>query len=569
MDECVGKASARDHSLSRRESNNIVFKDCNQEDRNIQNFSRLGCSSSRVSSRGFQNGTPEKPQNARASFRSMSGKAVAGSSSKQFSISSRQRKSLQEHHNQTFLQEPIVKDSICAQKIDSSINEQVPTDNVCTDGRRGRKGVSQSIPKMNKSLKSSAFKEISTDMTKPSSSCDIASSSKAHKQINKQLVSGDRGASSSSIIPHSTSASRKFTYAAKSFSQGLGTTVGGQRCGLKGISCTSVSGGLPSGCSSSNLISEKRIDMATKGPSNEESYAATKRGSNTSFTTGYSGTSQTETSAPNIPIPGQIKHEPVSRRTRNRLTIRDGAVSVRTQWNFPNGSRMMTSTEGSGGTIPPARRENSSEAFSINLPHTFNNSSGRPSSNTRIARNRAGPQDRSIQTTHVSLGDHHGHRHFDVEGVAEVLLALERIEQDEEITYEQLLVLESNLLFGALRFHDQHRGMRMDIDNMSYEELLALEERMGTVSTALTEEQLSKCLKISTYTSAYLDSGITVHDNDDVKCSICQEEYIVGDAVGTLPCEHRYHVACVRQWLCQKNWCPICKSSALPSQKTT
>lgn len=47
---------------------------------------------------------------------------------------------------------------------------------------------------------------------------------------------------------------------------------------------------------------------------------------------------------------------------------------------------------------------------------------------------------------------------------------------------------------------------------------------MGTVSTALTEDQLSKCLKKSTYPNAYLVPGTTVHDSDcdDVKCSICQ-----------------------------------------------
>lgn len=41
-----------------------------------------------------------------------------------------------------------------------------------------------------------------------------------------------------------------------------------------------------------------------------------------------------------------------------------------------------------------------------------------------------------------------------------------------------------------------------------------------------------------------------------------QEEYVNGDEVGRLQCEHRYHVACVLQWLRVKNWCPICKTSA-------
>uniref|UniRef100_A0A0D9W921 RING-type E3 ubiquitin transferase n=1 Tax=Leersia perrieri TaxID=77586 RepID=A0A0D9W921_9ORYZ len=58
-------------------------------------------------------------------------------------------------------------------------------------------------------------------------------------------------------------------------------------------------------------------------------------------------------------------------------------------------------------------------------------------------------------------------------------------------------------------FNDRHRGMRMDIDGMSYEELLALGDRIGT------------------------------------------EEYSAGEEVGKM------------NWLRQKNWCPICKSVAL------
>ena len=51
----------------------------------------------------------------------------------------------------------------------------------------------------------------------------------------------------------------------------------------------------------------------------------------------------------------------------------------------------------------------------------------------------------------------------------EVLLALEQIEQDEELTYEQVLMLEANFLFSGTNLHDQHSDMRLDIDNMSYE----------------------------------------------------------------------------------------------------
>ncbi|KAJ4792334.1 RING/U-box superfamily protein [Rhynchospora pubera] len=139
--------------------------------------------------------------------------------------------------------------------------------------------------------------------------------------------------------------------------------------------------------------------------------------------------------------------------------------------------------------------------------------------------------------------------------IAEVLLALERIEQHGDLSHdEQLLIIETNFLLNGLTFHDEHRDMRMDIDNMSYEELLALEEKMGTVSTALSEEEFANCLKRSLYHES------SPHSIDDVKCSICQEEYENGEEIGVLKCEHWYHVSCIHDWLRQKNWCPVCKA---------
>ena len=55
-----------------------------------------------------------------------------------------------------------------------------------------------------------------------------------------------------------------------------------------------------------------------------------------------------------------------------------------------------------------------------------------------------------------------------------------------------------------------------------WQELLALEEKMGTVSTALSEEALSKFVKKSGYVPVSQFPGITARGDDDIKCSICQ-----------------------------------------------
>lgn len=56
------------------------------------------------------------------------------------------------------------------------------------------------------------------------------------------------------------------------------------------------------------------------------------------------------------------------------------------------------------------------------------------------------------------------------------------------------------------------------------QELLALEERMGTVSTALPEEAVSKCLQRSIYQGTHSELGAFGGDENEaeVKCSICQ-----------------------------------------------
>uniref|UniRef100_A0A7N0TPV2 RING-type E3 ubiquitin transferase n=1 Tax=Kalanchoe fedtschenkoi TaxID=63787 RepID=A0A7N0TPV2_KALFE len=92
-------------------------------------------------------------------------------------------------------------------------------------------------------------------------------------------------------------------------------------------------------------------------------------------------------------------------------------------------------------------------------------------------------------------------------------------------------------------------------------ELLALEERIGNVSTGLTEEAVMKCLKQREFVPA-----ATPSEEETEPCCICQEEYSVGDNLGILDCGHSFHRACVKQWLMVKNLCPICKTTGLASK---
>lgn len=75
----------------------------------------------------------------------------------------------------------------------------------------------------------------------------------------------------------------------------------------------------------------------------------------------------------------------------------------------------------------------------------------------------------------------------------------------------------------------------------TYEQLLEIGEKIGTVNIGLSEFEIQQIPVIS------VDSG---------DCSICQSE-VFGEAK-ELRCGHIYHVSCIAQWLANKKKCPIC-----------
>ncbi|XP_039055654.1 probable E3 ubiquitin-protein ligase RHG1A [Hibiscus syriacus] len=141
--------------------------------------------------------------------------------------------------------------------------------------------------------------------------------------------------------------------------------------------------------------------------------------------------------------------------------------------------------------------------------------------------------------------------------VSEIRNVLDLMRRGENLRFEDVMILDQSVVSGIADMHDRHRGMRLDVDNMSYEELLALEERIGYVSTGLNEETISNRLKRRKNSKA-LES-----QTEAEPCCVCQEEYNEGEDLGTLECGHDFHADCIKQWLMQKNLCPICKTTGL------
>ncbi|KAH0917378.1 hypothetical protein HID58_025038, partial [Brassica napus] len=142
--------------------------------------------------------------------------------------------------------------------------------------------------------------------------------------------------------------------------------------------------------------------------------------------------------------------------------------------------------------------------------------------------------------------------------ISEIRQVLSAMRRGESLRIEDYMVLDPLIFQGMTEMHDRHREMRLDVDNMSYEELLALGERIGDVSTGLSEDVILKTMKQHKCTS----SSPELHQYME-PCCICQEEYAEGDDLGTLECGHEFHKDCIKQWVMLKNLCPICKTVAL------
>ncbi|KAK6306100.1 hypothetical protein J4Q44_G00230250 [Coregonus suidteri] len=97
----------------------------------------------------------------------------------------------------------------------------------------------------------------------------------------------------------------------------------------------------------------------------------------------------------------------------------------------------------------------------------------------------------------------------------------------------------------------------------SYEELLQLEDRLGSVNRGAIQTTIERF----TYPHKYqkripqdLKLGLEDEELDtDEKCTICLSMLEDGEDVRRLPCMHLFHQACVDQWLATSRKCPICR----------
>ncbi|XP_047306251.1 RING finger protein 44-like [Impatiens glandulifera] len=106
--------------------------------------------------------------------------------------------------------------------------------------------------------------------------------------------------------------------------------------------------------------------------------------------------------------------------------------------------------------------------------------------------------------------------------------------------------------------------MYLDIDNISYEELLLLGEQIGRhVETGISEESINLRTRDHLIPETQASFSSNQGGTNDF-CVICQEEYMMKEKIGGLDCGHEFHVDCIKRWILINNICPICKSPGIP-----
>ena len=114
----------------------------------------------------------------------------------------------------------------------------------------------------------------------------------------------------------------------------------------------------------------------------------------------------------------------------------------------------------------------------------------------------------------------------------------------------------------------------IDVDHMDYQQLLDLEEALGSVKPKVTAARASEIDQLpvqeyhrpkpvaaaaSSSSSSSSSSKPAAVAAEEQQCSVCLSEFEEGDALKTLPCFHRYHASCIDQWLRQNKVCPVCR----------
>ncbi|KAK9059614.1 hypothetical protein SSX86_020318 [Deinandra increscens subsp. villosa] len=98
----------------------------------------------------------------------------------------------------------------------------------------------------------------------------------------------------------------------------------------------------------------------------------------------------------------------------------------------------------------------------------------------------------------------------------------------------------------------------VDPDELSYEELIALGEVVGTESRGLSADSIASLRSVIYETKNGQNESCET-------CVICRLDYEDGDNLILLSCKHSYHSDCITNWLQINKVCPVCSTEVSTS----
>ncbi|KAJ0968706.1 hypothetical protein J5N97_021583 [Dioscorea zingiberensis] len=145
--------------------------------------------------------------------------------------------------------------------------------------------------------------------------------------------------------------------------------------------------------------------------------------------------------------------------------------------------------------------------------------------------------------------------------------AFARVLQDaEEREIASRLMAFAGLNDWGVEDHvDYHTGdpqdawQDVDPDELSYEELVALGEVVGTESRGLSADTIASLPSVGY-------KAESARDGDNDPCIICRMDYEEGDSLVVLSCKHAYHSDCINKWLQINKVCPVCSTEVSTSE---
>lgn len=105
---------------------------------------------------------------------------------------------------------------------------------------------------------------------------------------------------------------------------------------------------------------------------------------------------------------------------------------------------------------------------------------------------------------------------------------------------------------------------------LSYDAMLRLGERIGDVRSerwATVAQKHIDRLPVEVYdASSSTERRDGVQNDSEIKCLVCQHEYVDKERLRHLPCGHCFHAECVDEWLKTRDNCLYCRKSIVENE---